>query len=49
MRYPNFFDMPEGKRERIEVHEMGIAESQAFRARRFAKSSGAFGRGKNVP
>jgi hypothetical protein len=45
MRYPDFFTMLRDKRERLERHEMGMAESQAFRARRFAKASLAFGQG----
>ena len=48
-RYPDFWKVTEGKRERLERHEMGIAEAQCFRARKFAKRCGAFGKGKNIP
>jgi len=49
VRHPGFLEKPENERERLERHEMGIAESQAFRARKFARSSLAFGTGRNVP
>ena len=49
LRYPDFWTIPEAKREKLERHEMGISEAQCFRARRFARMSGAFGRGLNVP
>ena len=49
LRYPEFWEKRDEERERLERHEMGICESQAFRARRFAKLSSAFGKGLNVP
>ena len=49
LRYPDFWTIPEAKREKLERHEMGISEAQCFRARRFAMMSGAFGGGLNVP
>ena len=49
LRYPDFWTIPEAKREGLERHEMCIAEAQCFRARKFAKLSGAFGKGKNIP
>ena len=48
-RYPDFWRVTEEKREQLERHEMGIAEAQCFRARKFARLSGAVGKGKNVP
>ena len=48
-KYSDFWTIPEAKRENLERHEMGISEAQCFRARRFARMSGAFGRGLNVP
>ena len=48
-RYPKFWELDERGRERLERHEMGIAEAQCFRARKSAKRCGAFGKGKNVP
>ena len=48
-RYPDFWTIPEAKREKLERHEMGVSEAQCFRARKFAMMSGAFGRGLNVP
>ena len=48
-RYPDFWTIPEEKRERLERLEMGIAEAGCFRARKFSEMSGAFGLGKNIP
>ena len=48
-KYSDFWTIPEAKREGLERHEMCIAEAQCFRARKFAKLSGAFGKGKNIP
>ena len=48
-RYPDFWTIPEASREKLERHEMGFAENQCLRARRFAQKSGAFGMGKNIP
>ena len=48
-RYPDFWTIPEAKREKLERHEMGVSEAQCFRARKFSKMSGAFGLGKNIP
>ena len=49
LRYPDFWTIPEGKREGLERHEMSVAESSCWRARKFHKSCAAFGKGKNVP
>ena len=48
-RYPDFWAVSDDKREAIERFEMAFAESQCLRARHFAKRTGAFGRGKNIP
>ena len=48
-RYPDFWTIPEAKRAGLERHEMSIAEAHCFKARKFSKMSGAFGKGLNVP
>ena len=48
-RYTKFWAMAEDKRERLERHEMSIAEDQCWRARKFGKRTGAFGKGLNLP
>ena len=48
-RYTKFWTMAEDKREGLERHEMSIAEDQCWRARKFGKRTGAFGKGLNLP
>ena len=49
LRYPDYWRATGEWREQTERREMGFAEAQCLRARRFARMSGCFGKGKNVP
>ena len=48
-RYPKFWELDERGRERLERYEMGIAEAQCWRARKFGKRTMSFGKGLCFP